>query len=140
MPSADAALPSAAPLRQNVAMHRLPPSLFALALCFSLFACKKDGPGTAAPDHAHDHKHDHGDDHDGKHGDFEGREVVDNWKAQTGDITVCPMSGKKFEVAESSPRFDYEGHNFVFCCANCVKKIEADPGKHLDALVEEAAR
>jgi hypothetical protein len=127
-------------------MHRILSSLFALALCFSLSACKKDGaPETATPDHAHGHDHDHGDGHehgdghDAKHGDFEGREVVDNWNAQTGDITVCPISGKKFEVAESSPRFDYEGHSFVLCCGHCLSKVEADPSK-LDALVAEAAQ
>jgi hypothetical protein len=71
--------------------------------------------------------------------DLEGREVVDNWKAQPGDVTVCPISGKKFEVTEESGRFDYRGYTFVFCCAGpCLDKVEADPGKYLDSFVEQA--
>ena len=116
-------------------MLRVTSCLFAVTLFVSLSACKKESPDTTPPGHEHAHGHDH----EGKHGDFEGREVVDNWKAQTGDVTVCPMSGKKFEVSEASQRLDYEGHSFVFCCANCVKKVEADPGKYLDELVEQAS-
>jgi YHS domain-containing protein len=118
-------------------MLRVTSCLFAVTLFVSLSACKKESADTTPPEHGHGHEHGEGH-HEDKHGDFEGREVVDNWKAQTGDVTVCPMSGKKFEVSEASQRFDYEGHSFVFCCANCVKKVEADPGKYLDAMVEEA--
>ncbi|MFO7564136.1 MAG: hypothetical protein R6X02_15935 [Enhygromyxa sp.] len=120
-------------------MVRITPCLFALTLSVSLSACKKDSSPaeTTAPGHEHEHGHGHGHDED-KHGDFEGREVVANWEAQTGDVTVCPMSGKTFEVTDSSQRLDYGGHSFVFCCANCVKKVEANPGEYLDALVEEA--
>ena len=68
-----------------------------------------------------------------------GREVVDNWNAQVGDVTVCPISGKKFEVGEDAGHFDYQGYSFVFCCSgSCIDKLAADPGKYLDALVEEA--
>lgn len=71
--------------------------------------------------------------------DLEGREVVDNWKAQPGDVTVCPISGKKFEVEADSGRYAYQGHEFVFCCSgSCLDKVAADPGKYLDALVEQA--
>ena len=114
---------------------RLAPWLFALTLLAPLSACKKTEAETTPPD-----GHAHGEDHDEKHheGNFEGREVVSNWEAKTGDVTVCPMSGKKFEVADGSDRFDYQGHNFVFCCANCLDKVSADPGKYLDPLVEEA--
>lgn len=77
----------------------------------------------------------------GKHDEskFEGREVVDNWSAQPGDVTVCPISGKKFEVTEDSGHYEYEGYTFVFCCAGkCLEKVEAEPEKYLGALVEEA--
>jgi YHS domain-containing protein len=72
-------------------------------------------------------------------GDLEGREVVDNWNAKIGDVTLCPISGKKFEVTEKSGRFEYQGYTFVFCCAGkCLDKVEADPGKYLDSFVEQA--
>jgi YHS domain-containing protein len=138
--AADAALPSRPKLRQILGMTRLGPCLFVVTLLASSSACKRsDGAAeTTPPTHAHGHEH-HGEtmQHD-KHGDFEGREVVDNWKAQTGDVTVCPMSGKKFEVTASSDRYEYQGYTFVFCCSHCVEKISADPGKYLDTLVEEA--
>ena len=112
-----------------------PASLLALALLASLCACKKDAGETTPPAHQHGGEH-HGDEH--SEGDLEGRAIVDNWEAKTGDVTTCPMSGKKFEVKDDSGRYDYKGHNFVFCCTNCLEKVEADPGKYLDALVERA--
>jgi hypothetical protein len=69
-------------------------------------------------------------------GEVQGREVVDNWRAKPGDVTTCPISGKKFEVEANSPRFSYQGYNFVFCC--CLEQVEANPAKLLDRLVEEA--
>jgi YHS domain-containing protein len=115
-----------------------------LSLCLVsssvLTACKK--APTTEPEQVH-----HGDGYHGSEGhhgvepapDFEGREVVDNWRARTGDVTVCPLSGKKFEVDADSGRYSYQGYTFVFCCADaCLEKIEADPGKYLDPLVEQA--
>jgi hypothetical protein len=115
-----------------------------LVSSFTLAACKK-GP-TTEPEQAH-----HGDGYHGSEGhhgvetppDFEGREVVDNWRAKTGDVTVCPLSGKKFEVEANSTRYSYQGYTFVFCCTDededeCLGKVAADPGKYLDRLVEEA--
>jgi hypothetical protein len=70
---------------------------------------------------------------------LEGREIVDNWKAGMGDVTICPISGRPFEVDERSGHLDYQGHTFVFCCdGECLVPVEADPGKYLDALVEQA--
>jgi YHS domain-containing protein len=119
------------------------PVLLSLCLAASsaLTACK-NAP-TTEPEQAH-----HGDGYHGSEGhhggdggqqDFEGREVVDNWRAQPGDVTVCPLSGKKFEVDATSGHVSYQGYNFVFCCAGeCLEKIEANPGKYLDRLVEQA--
>lgn len=141
MPPAHAALPLTTDLRQIVAMTR---HVCLLGLVLVLFvpslACKKTEAQTTPPGDEHAHQH-HGEGHggEGHHaGDFEGREVVDNWNARPGDVTVCPMSGKKFEVKEDSGRFDYQGHSFVFCCSNCLDEIAGDPGKYLDELVEQA--
>jgi hypothetical protein len=97
---------------------------FSCVVSFSLVACKK--VETTAPEQA-------------QHGDFEGREVVDNWRAKPGDVTVCPLTGNEFEVDANSGRVSYQGYSFVFCCSGeCLVPVEADPGKYLDALVEEA--
>lgn len=112
---------------------RLPAWLFALGLIAPLTTssgCKKDTAETTPPGDAQASPE--------QADAFEGREVVDNWEAKTGDVTVCPMSGKKFEVADNSTRYAYEGYEFVFCCVACEAKIEAKAGEYLDALVEEA--
>jgi YHS domain-containing protein len=122
-----------------IAMKRLVVLSLCLVVPFILTACKK--APTTEPEQAH-----HGDGHHGseghhgeQHSDFEGREVVDNWSAEPGDVTVCPISGKKFEVDADSGHFSYQGYTFVFCCAGaCLEKVEADPGKYLDRLVEQA--
>lgn len=116
-----------------------PKFLICAVLGLALIACKKGKKGeTTNPDDAvtHDGHEGHADGGDDK---FAGREVVENWQAGPGDVTVCPISGKKFEVDDKSGRFDYQGHSFVFCCSGaCLDKVAAEPGKYLDALVEEA--
>jgi YHS domain-containing protein len=124
-----------------IAMKRLAVLSSCLVLGVTLTACKK--APTTEPEQAH-----HGDGYHGseghhgggeQHQDFEGREVVDNWRAELGDVTVCPISGKKFEVDANSGHFSYQGYTFVFCCSGgCLEKVEANPGKYLDRLVEEA--
>ncbi|MCA9680751.1 MAG: hypothetical protein KC457_01040 [Myxococcales bacterium] len=120
---------------------RLVPLFFALALALPLAACEKGE--TTNPDQgtAQAQGDGQGEEHGEAHDDakFEGREVVDNWKAQNGDVTVCPISGKKFEVSDASGRWDYEGHSFVFCCDGaCLDKVKADPDKYLGELVQQA--
>lgn len=102
----------------------------AVALGLSTSACKT--PETTTPVDASGPS---------KPGDasLDAREAVPNWDAHPGDVTECPISGKKFEVTEKSGHFDYQGHTFVFCCSgDCLDKVQADPGKYLDALVEQA--
>jgi len=115
------------------------PLILSLA-ALPLGAC--DGGGsTATPDDAATAEHE-GHDADGEgagEDEFAGREVVDNWLAEPGDVTVCPISGRKFEVDDKSGHMSYEGYEFVFCCSGeCLDKVEANPGKYLDELVEEA--
>lgn len=111
-----------------------------LVSSLTLAACKK--VPTTEPEPVH-----HGDGYHGSEGhhgvesspDFEGREIVDNWSARTGDVTVCPLTGNKFEVEADSARYSYQGYTFVFCCVGeCLGEVEANPGKYLDKLVEEA--
>lgn len=108
------------------------PLLLTAVLLVPLSACKTNP--TATPEAAASEGEGQGEAAD----DLEDREVVPNWEAQAGDVTVCPMSGRKFEVKENYDRYEYEGYTFVFCCANCIDKVRADPGKYLDPFVAEA--
>jgi YHS domain-containing protein len=52
-------------------------------------------------------------------------------EAQIGDHTVCPVSGEEFVVSATSPKMEYLGKTYFFCCADCVKKFEAEPAKYV---------
>jgi YHS domain-containing protein len=116
-------------------LSRLTPWLLTLALLPLLPACKKAATETAHPEGDHAHAEGEEDHHAG---DLDSRELVDNWAAEIGDVTVCPVSNKKFEVAESSPRYEYQGRSFVFCCPMCLEKTKAEASQYLDPLVEAA--
>jgi len=118
--------------RMKVLRALLPTALLVL----SLAGCKKTE--TTDPDAAS--ASGGGGMHDpSKHGDFEGREVVPNYEAKTGDVTTCPYSGKKFEVKDDSPRIDWHDKSWVFCCDKCLGEIEADPDKYLGKLLEPSS-
>lgn len=53
-------------------------------------------------------------------------------EAAVGDTSRCPVSGEEFVVAADSPKVDYEGKTYYFCCGGCAKKFEADPKKFLN--------
>lgn len=61
-----------------------------------------------------------------------GREVVENAKAQPGDVTTCPYSGRTFEVKQDHPKVEYEGVSYWICSEKAAAEVEADPGKYLD--------
>ncbi len=44
---------------------------------------------------------------------------------------TCPVSGEKFKPTADTPRSDYKGKSYAFCCAGCKKKFDADPEKFL---------
>ena len=70
---------------------------------------------------------------------YEGRKIVKNWLAQPGEVTLCPYTGRKFEVTERSARVAYEGYLFVFACqGECIEDVLGDRAYYLDDLVEEA--
>lgn len=121
-------------------MKRITPILFAASLLLlPLSACEKTESTSPDDAAAADAGPEQGEGKQGSmHQDFEGREVVDNWKAEPGDVTTCPFSGKKFEVKDDSPHFEYEGQSFVFCCSKCLSKVEADPEQYLGELAAEA--
>ena len=56
-------------------------------------------------------------------------EVKRPGEAKIGDKTLCPISHEEFVVTADSPKAEYEGKTYYFCCANCAKKFQTDPKK-----------
>lgn len=52
-------------------------------------------------------------------------------EARIGDRTTCPVSGEQFIVSATSPKAEHEGKTYYFCCVDCAKRFEAEPGKFL---------
>jgi YHS domain-containing protein len=52
-------------------------------------------------------------------------------EAQVGDKARCPVSGEDFTVEATSPKSEYEGKTYFFCCGDCKKKFDADPQKYV---------
>lgn len=48
-----------------------------------------------------------------------------------GTKARCPVSGNEFTVAEGTPRSEYKGKHYVFCCPGCKPGFDADPEKYL---------
>ena len=54
-------------------------------------------------------------------------------EAKIGDRTACPVSGEEFTVTAQSPKADYNGKTYYFCCEGCDKSFAKDPAKFLSA-------
>ena len=52
-------------------------------------------------------------------------------EAKVGDRTTCIVSGHEFVVTADSPHADYNGKTYYFCCPDCPKAFEANPGKYV---------
>ena len=57
--------------------------------------------------------------------------LVPPGEAKTGDRTLCPVSKEAFTVEASSPRAEYMGKTYYFCCPGCDKKFMANPQKYV---------
>lgn len=53
-------------------------------------------------------------------------------EAGLGDRTVCPTSGEEFVVTADSPKVEYNGKTYYFCCSGCDQKFARDPKKYLE--------
>jgi uncharacterized UBP type Zn finger protein len=47
------------------------------------------------------------------------------------ELQTCLISGEKLGEMGEPVTAVYEGQEFKFCCADCKKKVDADPAKHL---------
>jgi YHS domain-containing protein len=52
-------------------------------------------------------------------------------EAVPGDTTTCPVSGETFTVAVDSPKVEFEGKTYYFCCEDCVGDFQKDPAKYV---------
>ena len=48
-----------------------------------------------------------------------------------GSKATCPVMGGEFVITKDSPRSEYKGKHYVFCCAGCKPKFDADPKKYI---------
>lgn len=52
-------------------------------------------------------------------------------EATVGDRTICPTSGEEFVVSADSPKYEYQGKTYYFCCGGCDAEFAKDPQKFL---------
>ena len=44
---------------------------------------------------------------------------------------MCLISNEEFTVTSGSPRVDYKGKSYYFCCPGCDTKFKENPEKYL---------
>ena len=52
-------------------------------------------------------------------------------EAKVGDKSTCLISNEEFVITATSPKVDYNGKTYYFCCPGCDAKFQADPAKYL---------
>ncbi len=52
-------------------------------------------------------------------------------KPAAGTKARCPVTGQAFTVAANTVGSVHEGKHYVYCCAGCKPKFDADPKKYL---------
>ena len=85
------------------------------------------------PHDGHHHNHDHaGHDHSkaagssccgGKHEGIAGQEMA---------VAIDPVCGMKVKRETAKHRFEYRGQEYLFCCARCRERFQADPQSFLN--------
>ena len=53
--------------------------------------------------------------------------VVPITEAKVGDRTRCPVTNQVFVVNAESPKTQFEGKTYYFCCEGCVNKFKQNP-------------
>ena len=52
---------------------------------------------------------------------------------KTGEETLkCPVSGKEFVKSDATPKYEYEGKTYYFCCEGCKEKFMENTEKYLE--------
>jgi len=55
---------------------------------------------------------------------------------QAEEKVTCPVSGKEFVKSETSPKYEYKGKTYYFCCENCKEAFMKNPEKYLQKKAE----
>ncbi len=50
-----------------------------------------------------------------------------------GTKARCPVSKNELTVAADTPRSEYKGKHYVFCCPGCKPGFDAEPEKYIEA-------
>lgn len=48
-----------------------------------------------------------------------------------GTRAHCPVMDQDFVVAENTPRSEFQGRHYVFCCPGCKPQFDANPQRYL---------
>lgn len=43
------------------------------------------------------------------------------------EMVTCPVSGEEFALTADTPKSEYNGKTYYFCCNGCKPKFDADP-------------
>lgn len=58
-------------------------------------------------------------------------------KDMLGADVVCPVSGDRFHVSETTPVIEYKGKKYYFCCPGCELEFKKDPEKYIELLEKQ---
>ncbi len=48
-----------------------------------------------------------------------------------GNKLICPVMKTEFVLKADSPKIEYKGKSYYFCCPDCVEKFKKDPNKYI---------
>jgi YHS domain-containing protein len=51
-----------------------------------------------------------------------------------GAEVVCPVSGDRFLVSETTPVVEYKGTKYYLCCPECELEFKKDPEKYIELM------
>jgi len=58
---------------------------------------------------------------------------------QDAEVAIDPVCGMKVKRETAKHRFEYKGQEYLFCCARCRERFEADPENFLKPKPEQAS-
>ncbi|GAB4032851.1 MAG: hypothetical protein Fur0012_11900 [Elusimicrobiota bacterium] len=53
---------------------------------------------------------------------------------------VCPVMGTRFVPNSKSPKTEYKGKTYYFCCPGCVEKFNKEPEKYINKSVKSVKK
>lgn len=48
-----------------------------------------------------------------------------------GNKVICPVTQEEFFITEKTPKIEYEGKTYYFCCEGCIEKFKKEPQKYI---------